>query len=62
MIIELVKFFATFGLYLIITLVLGIMLKEMYRTESTNDFGVLLDLFNAFNGIADYSLFYEPIG
>lgn len=55
MIVELFKFFATFGLYLLIVTVIGIMLKELFRLESTSNFGVVLDLFNAFNGIAEYS-------
>ena len=62
MVVELLKFFATFGLYLVITLVIGIMLKGMYRTEETTEFGVLLDLFNAFNGIADFAFFSVPYG
>ena len=62
MMVELFKFFATFGLYLLIVTVIGIMLKELFRLESTSNFGVVLDLFNAFNGIAEYSQFTVPIG
>lgn len=34
----------------------------MYRNELFDDHRVFLDLFNAFNGIADYSQFTMPIG
>jgi hypothetical protein len=59
---ELMKFVATFGLYLSIVIVSGLIMKEVFRVESGDNFVVILDLFNAFNGLSDFSKFTSPLG
>jgi hypothetical protein len=47
---ELVKFFSTFGLIILIFLFLGRFLSSELKFESASFFEIILDLFNAFNG------------
>lgn len=62
MIEELAKFFATFGLFILITIYAGFILNSILKLEVGTNFEIVLDLFNALNGIGDYSEFTSPIG
>lgn len=62
MLVEFVKFFATFGLFLLITLFVGVVLKDKFRVVPNTHFEFTLDIFGAFNGIARFELFTEPVG
>lgn len=62
MIIEFMKFFATFGLFLLITLVIGIILKDKFRVVQNTNFEFMLDIFSSFNGIVEFYNFTAPVG
>ena len=59
---EFLKFFATFGLFLILSFMLLIILQDVFKLTRTDYFGIILDLFNAFNGITDFAEFTVPLG
>jgi hypothetical protein len=59
---ELSRFFLTFGLVIIVFLLLGRMLSTEFKFTPASFFEAFLDLFNAFNGNIDFTLWTTPIG
>ena len=59
---ELVRFFATFGLIIILFLLVGRMLSSELKEEHATFFQAFLDLFNAFNGNQEFEEFLAPTG
>jgi len=59
---ELSRFFLTFGLVIIVFLLLGRMLSSEFKYIPSSFFGAFIDLFNAFNGNIDFTLWTTPIG
>ena len=47
---ELLKFFSTFGLFIVLFLLLGRMLSSELKYDHVSFYEAFLDLFNAFNG------------
>jgi hypothetical protein len=59
---ELFRFFLTFGLVIVVFLLLGRMLSSEFKYVPASFFEAFLDLFNAFNGSIDFTLWTTPIG
>jgi len=59
---ELVKFFSTFGLIILIFVFIGRFLSTELKFESATFYEIILDLFNAFNGNQDFEVFKMPVG
>jgi hypothetical protein len=59
---ELVRFFMTFGLVIILFLIIGRMLSSEFRFERAEFWQTFLDLFNAFNGNQEFGMFTMPAG
>ena len=59
---ELVRFFSTFGLIVGLFLLIGRMLSEELKFERASFWQAFLDLFTAFNGNQDFSVFTTPAG
>lgn len=59
---ELSRFFLTFGLVILVFLLLGRMLSTEFKFNPASFFEAFLDLFNAFNGNIDFTLWTTPIG
>lgn len=59
---ELSRFTMTFGLIVVLYLLLGRMISTELKYESSSFFVVFLDLFNAFNGNIDFSIWTVPNG
>jgi len=59
---ELSRFFLTFGLVIIVFLLLGRMLSTEFKFIPASFFEAFLDLFNAFNGNINFTLWTTPIG
>jgi len=59
---ELSRFFLTFGLVIIVFLLLGRMLSSEFKYIPSSFFEAFIDLFNAFNGNIDFTLWTTPIG
>ena len=59
---ELSRFFLTFGLVIIVFLLLGRMLSSEFKYIPSSFFDAFIDLFNAFNGNIDFTLWTTPIG
>jgi len=59
---ELSRFFLTFGLVILVFLLLGRMLSTEFKYEPASFFEAFLDLFNAFNGNIDFTLWTTPVG
>jgi hypothetical protein len=59
---ELLKFFATFGLGIMLFLILGRILGIEIKPEHATYYEVFLDLFDAFNGNQNFMEFIKPAG
>lgn len=59
---ELSKFFLTFGLIIVVFLLLGRMLSTEFKYTPASFFDAFLDLFNAFNGNIIFKSWTFPIG
>jgi hypothetical protein len=59
---ELLRFFLTFGLVIVVFLLLGRMLSSEFKYVPVSFFEAFLDLFNAFNGSISFSDWTTPIG
>jgi hypothetical protein len=59
---ELIRFFATFGLIIVLFLLVGRMLSSELKEQHASFFQAFLDLFNAFNGNQEFDEFLEPTG
>lgn len=62
MIDELIRFFSTFGLIIILFLLMGRFLSEQLLYEVASYWDTFLNIFNAFNGKPNFDQFKVPVG
>jgi hypothetical protein len=59
---EFSRFFLTFGLVIVVFILLGRMLSTEFKFVPASFFVAFLDLFNAFNGSINFTEWTTPIG
>tara|TARA_B110000285_G_C14864127_1_gene485988 strand:+ start:68 stop:700 length:633 start_codon:yes stop_codon:yes gene_type:complete len=59
---ELIRFFITFGLVIMVFLLLGRMLSNEFKYDPSSFSQAAIDIFNAFNGNIEFKLWTSPIG